>query len=122
MPLTGAFFVLCSCLVIREFMLRPTRATSYDPLKRKMVIQETAVWRNKQQVALINRGSRFEVFHCDSDPTVLVYGVRIRSTDNEWVTIADFLPKDRAEDLARDRRSGIRLSRCLPVLRRQRVL
>jgi hypothetical protein len=101
LPLVLGFFVLCSSLLVGEFMLRPTRTTCYDPVQRKLVIQETARWRKKEQVASISPSERFQVFHCDSDPSVLVYGVRIRSTDNDWLTIADYLPKERAEDLAR---------------------
>lgn len=99
--LVVGFFGLCSSLLVREFMLSPTRTTSYDLAQRKLVIQETSPWRKKERIASISRGERFQVFHCDSDPSVLVYGVRIRSIDNEWITIADYLPKDRADDLAR---------------------
>ena len=101
LPLVLGFFVLCSSLLVREFMLRPTRTTFYDPAQRKLVIQGAARWRKKERVASISPSERFQVFHCDSDPSVLVYGVRIRSTDNDWLTIADYLPRERADELAR---------------------
>jgi hypothetical protein len=99
-----AMFAVCCYSVIHEFMLRPMRVTTVRPLQRQIVIQETARWRRKELVASIPPGSRFEIFQCDSDNNQ-AYGVRIKSTDKGWVTVAEYVSKERSERLASDANS-----------------
>ncbi len=99
-------FALCSYSVLHEFMLRPMRVTTIRPLERQIVVQETARWRKTERVISIPRGDRFEIFQCDSDNAV-AHGVRIRSTDRKWLTVAEYLSKDAAEGLARDANSRL---------------
>jgi len=102
-----AFFVLCCCLVLREFMLRPVRVTTVCPLRRQVVIRETAPWHKRQRATTIPPGARFEIFQCDSDD-VAYFGVRIRSQDKSWLTVAEFLSKENAEDLADEANDRLR--------------
>jgi hypothetical protein len=107
LPGTAGFFAWCCCLVVREFKLRPTRVTTVCRLRREVVVQETAPWRKRRVVASVSPGSRFEIFRCDGSD-VMYFGVRIRSQEDSWVTIADYLLKNQAEDLARAANAKLR--------------
>jgi hypothetical protein len=80
-------------------MLRPTRVTTIRPLQRQVVVQETAPWRKNELVASIPPGARFEIFQCDGDNS-LAHGVRIKSTDKGWLTVAEYVSKEDAEAIA----------------------
>jgi hypothetical protein len=95
-----AIFAVCCYSLVHEFMLRPTRVTTIHPLERQVVVQETAAWRKKKLGASISPGIRFEVFQCESDNS-LAHGVRIKSPDNGWLTIAEYVSAENAERLAR---------------------
>jgi hypothetical protein len=99
--ITIAIFVLCSGSVVYEFMYRPRRVTTIRLQERQVVIQETAPWRSKSLVASIPPGMHFEVFQCDSDNTV-AHGVRIRSSEKRWITVAEYVSREKAELLARE--------------------
>ena len=95
-----AIFVLCCYSVINEFMLRPTRATTILPLERRLLVRETAAWRKKERALSIPPGARFEIAFCDRDANL--YEVRIKSTDKDWVIVAEYVAKEDAERIARD--------------------
>ena len=101
LPITSAFFVLCSCLVLREFLFRPTRVTTLNPDHSEIVIQETAPLRRRRVAASLSKASRFEVRQCDSENTAS-FEVRIQSNDRGWVIVAEYLSKNAAEHLADD--------------------
>jgi hypothetical protein len=82
-------------------MLRPTRVTTIRPLERQVIVQETAQWRKKRLVASISPDVRFEVFQCESDNS-LAHGVRIKSQDKGWITVAEYVSTENAERLARE--------------------
>jgi hypothetical protein len=87
---TLGIFAVCCYSVVHEFMLRPMRVTTVFPWRRQIVVQETAPWRKRQKVTSIPPAARFEVFRCDSD-NAEGYGVRVRSQDNGWLTIAEYV-------------------------------
>lgn len=99
----GAFaiFGLCCYSVIHEFLLRPARVTTVRPLQRQVVVEETARWRKNELTVSLPPGTRFETFLCDSDNDI-AYGVRIKSVDKRWITVAEYVSKDAAERLARE--------------------
>ena len=102
-----AIFAMCCYAVIREFMLRPTRVTTISALQqRQVVVQEIAPWRKRDIVASIPPGARFETFPCESDNDA-VHGVRIKSVDKGWLTVAEYVPKQTAERLAREANSRL---------------
>jgi hypothetical protein len=101
-----AIFAVCCYSLVHEFMLRPTRVTTIRPLERQVVVQETAPWCKKKLVASISPGIRFEVFQCESDNS-LAYGVRIKSQDKGWFTVAEYVSMENAERLARDANSKL---------------
>jgi hypothetical protein len=92
-------FLLYTVLTIREFLLRPVRVTTIRPRSREVVLEEAAPLRKRRSVKSLPFGSKFEISLCDSDNT-LAYEVRIRTADNRWLTVADFLSKHEAEDMA----------------------
>jgi hypothetical protein len=92
-------FLLCTVLTIREFLFRPVRVTTIRPRSREVVLEESAPLRKRRSVKCLPLGSKFEISLCDSDNT-LAYEVRIRTADNRWLTVADFLSKHEAEDMA----------------------
>jgi len=101
-----AIFALCCYSVIHEFMLRPTRVTTIRAAQRQVVVQETAPWRKSEIVVSIPPGTRFEIFECDSDNSV-AHGVRIKSIDKGWFTVAEYVSKEDAECLASDANSKL---------------
>jgi hypothetical protein len=92
-------FTLCSFLTIREFLLRPVRITTIRPRSRELVLEETALLRKRRSVTTLPFGSKFEISLCDSDNTQ-AYEVRVRTADKKWLTVADFLSKHHAEEIA----------------------
>jgi len=101
-----AIFVFCCCSVISEFMLQPTRVTTIRPLERQLLVQETATWRKKERMVSLSAGARFEIAFCDRDMNL--YEVRIKSTNNDWVIVAEYESKENAERIARDANSELR--------------
>jgi hypothetical protein len=92
-------FILCTVLTLREFLFRPVRVTTIRPTSREVVLEEAAPLRKRRSVKSLPLGSKFEISLCDSDNT-LAYEVRIRTADNKWLTVADFLSKLEAEEMA----------------------
>ena len=86
-------------------MLRPTRVTTLWPLERRLLAQETAAWRKKELVVSIPPGALFEIAFCDRDTDL--YEVRIKSAENGWVTVAEYVSKNSAEHIARDANSRL---------------
>jgi hypothetical protein len=97
--LVVGMFILCTVLTIREFLFRPVRVTTIRPRSRELVLEEAAPLRKRRSVKSLPFGSKFEIALCDSDNT-LAYEVRIRTADNKWLTVADFLSKHEAEEMA----------------------
>jgi hypothetical protein len=101
-----AIFAFCCYSVIHELMLRPTRVTTIRAAQRQVVVEETAPWRKREIVVAIPPGTRFEIFECDSDNSV-AHGVRIKSMDKRWFTVAEYVSKENAECLASDANSKL---------------
>lgn len=100
-PGTIVFFAVCSFLLVYELMLHPIRVTTIRPLQREVVIRETARWRKRERVMPIGPGIYFEMHRWDSEASSS-YGVRFRSPNKKWLTIAEHLSKDEAERIARE--------------------
>lgn len=92
-------FTLCTVLAIRELLFRPVRVTTIRPRSREVVLEEAAPLRKRRSIDSIPFGAKFEIALCDSDNT-LAYEVRIRTANNRWLTVADFLSREKAEDMA----------------------
>ena len=92
-------FILCTVLTIREFLFRPVRVTTIRARDREIVLEEHALLRKRRWVSSVPLGSKFEISLCDSD-NALAYEVRIRTADNKWLTIAEYLSKHEAEEMA----------------------
>jgi hypothetical protein len=107
--LWGVFgiFALCSILLLREFFFRPVRVTMICPERREIVLEESAPLRKRRVVTAIPAGDDFQIFRCDSDNDI-AYGVRIRSKDKGWLTIAEYVPKQKAEEMARHANAKLR--------------
>jgi hypothetical protein len=71
-----------------------------------VVVEETAPWRKREIVVSIPAGTRFEIFECDSDNSV-AHGVRIKSIDKGWFTVAEYVSREDAECLASDANSKL---------------
>jgi hypothetical protein len=54
----------------------------------------------------LSAGARFEIAFCDRDMNL--YEVRIKSTNNDWVIVAEYESKENAERIARDANSELR--------------
>jgi hypothetical protein len=92
-------FLLCTVLTIREFLFRPIRVTTIRPRSREVVLEEAAPLRRRRSVKSLPFGTKFEITLCDSDNS-LAYEVRIRTADNKWLTVADYLSKEEAKIMA----------------------
>jgi hypothetical protein len=65
-----------------------------------MVLEESAPLRKRRVVTAIPAGNDFQIFRCESDND-FTYGVRIQSKDRCWLTIAEYVPKQKAEEMVR---------------------
>jgi hypothetical protein len=92
-------FILCTVLTVRELSFRPVRVTTIRSRSREVVLEEAAPLRKRRSVKSLPFGAKFEISLGDSDNS-LAYEVRIRTADNKWLTIAEYLSKEEAEIIA----------------------
>jgi hypothetical protein len=103
----AGFLALGGLLSVREFLYRPVRVTTIDPVKSELVVEETAPLRRRRIVAEIPTGARFETYECDSDNTP-VFGVRVKAVHGRWVVVGDYLSRQKAEALAAEANRALR--------------
>ena len=105
-PVWAAFAMFVLFSVIGEFLLRPARIPSARPLRRQVVVQQMARWRNNEMGVSLPPGTRFEIFVCHGGHGG-GYGVRIKSADQRWITVAEYVSKEAAERLAGEANSRL---------------